>query len=115
MTTHPLIFSYLFGRLSRRPGRSAVTGAQACVGEENVATTIVSAIEIIRGRHEYLLKAADGAQLLRVQELLDASEELRMDLEMLDVDTLAAAAFDRLRSRPRITSRFGVFQRSGLC
>ena len=34
------------------------------VGEQNVATTIVTAIEIIRGRHDYLLKAADGAQLL---------------------------------------------------
>ena len=31
------------------------------VGEQNVATTIITAIEIIRGRHEYILKAADGA------------------------------------------------------
>jgi tRNA(fMet)-specific endonuclease VapC len=43
------------------------------VGEQNVATTIVTAVEIIRGRHEYLLKAADGAQLLRAQQLLNAS------------------------------------------
>ena len=26
------------------------------LGEQNVATTIVNAIEIIRGRHEYILK-----------------------------------------------------------
>src|SRR5205814_530911 len=29
------------------------------VGEQNVATTIISAIEILRGRHEFLLKASN--------------------------------------------------------
>ncbi len=67
------------------------------VGEQNVATTIVSAIEIIRGRHEYILKAADGAQLLRAQQLLNATEEMLMDIQIFRVDAQAAAEFDRLR------------------
>jgi predicted nucleic acid-binding protein len=64
------------------------------VGEQNVATTIVTAIEIIRGRHKYLLKAADGTQLLRAQQLLNASEEMLMDIQIFRVDAEAAADFD---------------------
>jgi tRNA(fMet)-specific endonuclease VapC len=67
------------------------------VGEQNVATTIVTAIEIIRGRHDYILKAADGAQLLRAQQFLDASEEMLMDIQIVRVDARAAGEFDRLR------------------
>jgi predicted nucleic acid-binding protein len=66
-------------------------------GEQNVATTIVTAIEIIRGRHEYIRKAADGAQLLRAQQLLNASEEMLTDIQIVRVDATAAAEFDRLR------------------
>jgi tRNA(fMet)-specific endonuclease VapC len=67
------------------------------VGERNVATTIVTAIEILRGRHEYILKAADGSQLLRAQQLLNASEEMLMDIQIVRVGAQAAAEFDRLR------------------
>jgi tRNA(fMet)-specific endonuclease VapC len=67
------------------------------VGEENVATTIVSAIEIIRGRHDFILKAADGAQLVRAQQLLNASEELLIDIQIFGIDPQVAAEFDRLR------------------
>ena len=72
------------------------------VGEQNVATTIVTAIEIIRGRHEHLLKAADGAQLLRAQQLLDASEEMLMDIQVFRVDAQAAATFDRINLVKRL-------------
>ena len=72
------------------------------VGEQNVATTIITAIEIIRGRHEYILKAADGAQLLRAQQLLNASEEMLMDIQIFRVNADAAAQFDRLRQMKRL-------------
>ena len=72
------------------------------MGEENVATTIVTAIEIIRGRHEYILKAADGAQLVRAQQLLNASEEMLMDIQIFRIDAQAAAEFDRLRQLKRL-------------
>jgi tRNA(fMet)-specific endonuclease VapC len=72
------------------------------MGEQNVATTIVTAIEIIRGRHEHLLNAADGAQLLRAQQLLNASEEMLMDIQIFRVDAEVAAEFDRLRQTKRL-------------
>jgi tRNA(fMet)-specific endonuclease VapC len=72
------------------------------VGQQNVATTIVTAIEIIRGRHEYILKAADGAQLLRAQQLLNASEEMLKDIQVFRLDAKAAAEFDRLRKIKRL-------------
>jgi tRNA(fMet)-specific endonuclease VapC len=71
-------------------------------GQDNVATTIVTAIEIIRGRHDYLLKAADGAQLVRAQQLLNASEEMLMDIRIFRIDARAAAEFDRLRQIKRL-------------
>ncbi len=62
----------------------------------------MTAIEIIRGRLEYLLKAADGAQLLRAEQLLRASEEMLMDIQIFRVDASAAAEFDRLRQIKRL-------------
>ncbi len=66
-------------------------------GEENVATTIINAVEILQGRHEFLLKAADGEQLLRAQQWLVASQELLETIHIVPVDMAAAAQFDRLR------------------
>jgi tRNA(fMet)-specific endonuclease VapC len=66
-------------------------------GEDNVATTIVSAIEVLRGRHEFLLKAANGDELLRAQELLDASEALLLDTQIICVNARVAAEFDKVR------------------
>ena len=78
-------------------GHAKVASQIEHVGEENVAITIVTAIEIIRGRHEYILKAADGAQLVRAQQLLDASEEMLMDIQIFRIGPQAAAEFDRFR------------------
>jgi tRNA(fMet)-specific endonuclease VapC len=72
------------------------------VGEENVATTIISAVEILRGRHEFLLKAKDGEELLRAQRLLQRSEELLDSLPILLVDTDAATQFDRVRENRKL-------------
>ena len=72
------------------------------VGEENVATTIVTTVEILRGRHEYLLKAADGEQLMRAQQLLDFSQELLGDIQIVLIDAGAAAAFDKLRHNKKL-------------
>lgn len=66
-------------------------------GEQNVATTVVSVIEVLRGRHEFLLKASDGDQLLRAQQLLDLSEQLLRKTQIIPVDARAASEFDKLR------------------
>jgi tRNA(fMet)-specific endonuclease VapC len=67
------------------------------IGEENVATTIINAIEVLRGRYEFLLKASNGDQLLQAQQLLERSDELLQTLTILPIESGAAAEFDRLR------------------
>jgi len=68
------------------------------VGEDNVVTTVITAIEILRGRYEFLLKASDGEQLLRAQQLLQGSEELLESVAILQVDAPTSVMFDRLRA-----------------
>ena len=72
------------------------------VAEENVATTIITAIEILRGRHEFLLKASNGEQLLRAQRLLQSSEQLLQTLPIIPVERASAAVFDRLRQAKQL-------------
>src|SRR5262245_42248964 len=68
------------------------------LSDPDVGTTIITKIEILRGRFEFMLKAADGAQLLRAQQLLARSEELLSQIVVIPVDELAAARFDQLKS-----------------
>jgi hypothetical protein len=75
------------------------------VGEQNVATTTNTAIEFIRRRHEYILKAADGAQPLRAQELRNASEAMLMDFEIFRFDAGVAAEVAALGVKSRKTER----------
>lgn len=67
--------------------------------DPNVATTVITRVEILRGRFEFLLKAADGAQLLRAQQLLSRSEELLAQTVTLPIDERSAQEFDRLQSQ----------------
>ncbi len=72
-------------------------------GEQNVATTVVTAIEVLRGRHEYLFKASDGHQLLQAQELLTLSETMLRKTRIISVDSRSAAEFDRLKRNKKLT------------
>jgi tRNA(fMet)-specific endonuclease VapC len=63
-----------------------------------VGTTIITRIEVLRGRFDFLLKAATGAELLRAQHLLALSEELLSQLMVVPVDEAAAIQFERLRA-----------------
>ncbi|MDQ2809936.1 MAG: type II toxin-antitoxin system VapC family toxin [Chloroflexota bacterium] len=65
--------------------------------DPEVGTTIISQIELLRGRFDYLLKAATGTDLLRAQSLLVRTEQLRMQLLIVPLDAAAASRFDRLR------------------
>lgn len=67
------------------------------VGNDQIATTVVNAIETLRGRHEFLLKAADGKQLRRAQRLLDETEKLLDDMPIKPIDEFVAAKFDQFR------------------
>lgn len=63
-----------------------------------VGTTIITRIEILRGRFDFMLKAATGAELLRAQQLLIRSEELLAQLLVVPFDEAAALQFERLRA-----------------
>ena len=83
-------------------GHAGIAERVERVGEETVATTVVNAIEILRGRHEFVLKASDGKQLLRAQQLLERSEELLASVNIIAINAATAAEFDRLRKNKRL-------------
>ena len=61
-----------------------------------IATTIITRIEILRGRFESVLKAADAARLLVAQERLLRSEERLKQLVVVHFDTASSLEFERL-------------------
>jgi tRNA(fMet)-specific endonuclease VapC len=83
-------------------GHQGIAARIRQVGEENIATTLVTEVEILRGRHEFLLKASDGEQVLRAQQLLDASKELLDTLPIIPFDASAADEFDKLRQNKKL-------------
>ncbi len=64
---------------------------------DTVATTVISRIEILRGRFDFVMKAADGQQLQRAQKWLDQSEAELRKLIIVPIDEGAAGQFDHLR------------------
>jgi tRNA(fMet)-specific endonuclease VapC len=64
---------------------------------DEIAITVVTRIEILQGRFDFLLKAADGEQLQRAMMRLEQSERDLEGLPVVPIDDAAAAEFDRLR------------------
>ena len=64
---------------------------------DEVALTIVSRIQVLQGRFAMLLKAPDGAALLRAQQWLDLTvNNLAAIPNVLTIDDRVASEFDRL-------------------
>ncbi|GBL12396.1 hypothetical protein MSj_03912 [Microcystis aeruginosa Sj] len=78
--------------------------------DEEVAITIVTKLEILRGRIDYLLKAFSGSDLLKAQELFSRSETLLNQLPVILIDPNAANQFDHLQD----ISKFRKIGRSDL-
>lgn len=83
-------------------GHPRVVERSRHIDDSQVATTVVTKIELLRGRFEFLLKAADGAQLLRAQDWLIKTEQLLSQLRILPFEAAAATEFDRLRASPTL-------------
>ena len=79
----------------------SVTGRLARA-QDIVAITIVSWIEVLRGRFDGVLKAVDAAQLLSAQARLRDAEQRLSQLPVIAFDAVAAAEFDRLRADKRL-------------
>lgn len=65
--------------------------------EEDLAIIVITKVEILRGRYDFLLKASDGVQLQRAQHWLDQIEQELDGWNVVAVDGAAANQFDRLR------------------
>jgi tRNA(fMet)-specific endonuclease VapC len=72
------------------------------VDDPEIVISVVTKIEILRGRYDFVLKAADATQLLKAQFWLDRSEELFRPLTILPVDKASAELFDRLKHNRKL-------------
>ncbi|WP_310412581.1 type II toxin-antitoxin system VapC family toxin [Chamaesiphon sp. OTE_8_metabat_110] len=78
-------------------GNSNVVERLRSVVDEEMGISIITKVEILRGRIDYLLKAEAGESLLKAQELLFRTEALLSGLLIVPVDRAASIEFDRLR------------------
>jgi tRNA(fMet)-specific endonuclease VapC len=67
--------------------------------DPHVGITIITKIEILRGRYDSILKAATGPELLRAQDRLSRTESLLSRLLIIPFDEASAAQVDQLRQR----------------
>jgi len=82
-------------------GQAPVT-ERVLASTEIVATSIVTRCEILRGRVEFPLKAADGEQLGRAQRLIEQSDRDLAKLLVVRIGPAAEAEFDRLRVNKKL-------------
>jgi tRNA(fMet)-specific endonuclease VapC len=64
---------------------------------EVVGTTIITKAEMLRGRLDFLLKAAAPSEFFRAQDLLAKTEELLRRTVIVGLDEAALEHFERLR------------------
>ncbi len=67
--------------------------------ENDIAISIVTRLELLRGRFDSVLKAANGAKLQVAQHRLDEAEEKLQDVPIVSIETASAREFDRLREQ----------------
>ena len=79
-------------------GNSKVAECLRTLEDPVVGTTIITKIELLRGRMDYVLKAITGVDLLRAQSLFERTEDLLAQILIVPLDSKAAAQFDRLHS-----------------
>ena len=75
-------------------GHPQVIAALHRVEDPVVGTTIVTKSELLRGRIDFLHKAATGAELLRAQQWYTRTEELLAQILIVSFDETAATRFD---------------------
>ena len=83
-------------------GHPRVTARLSKLVDSDVGTTIITKIELLRGRMDRVLKANGGSDLLRAQYLLARTEELMEQIVVIPMDDVAVAQFDRLRKKVKI-------------
>lgn len=66
--------------------------------DSDIRITVITRIELLRGRFEFLLKASRKEELLRAQKLLDRTEELLSQIPVIPMNEKAGIQFDRLNN-----------------
>jgi len=66
--------------------------------DPKVGITVITQIEMLRGRFDFMLKAANAAELIRAQELLTRTQEQLERTFVVPLDVKAVTLFDRLRA-----------------
>lgn len=79
-------------------GNQRVAEQLRTVSDSEIGITIVTKIELLRGRMDYVLKAATGTDLLRAQELLLRTEDLLSQVLVVPISPPALVQFERLSS-----------------
>ena len=78
-------------------GHPRVTERLRRLLDPEVGTTIVTKIELLRGRFDFVLKASVGPEFLRAQQWLARTEELLAQILVVPLDQAAIVQFERLR------------------
>ncbi len=68
------------------------------IDDPDVVTTVITKIELLRGRFDFALKAETGTELLRAQQLLALTEDLLAQIQILPLGAKAGANFDQFRT-----------------
>lgn len=79
-------------------GHSRVIQRLRGLDDPDVGTTIITKVELLRGRFDFLLKAATGPELLRAQQWLTRTEELLAQIIVVPFNDAAVVQFDQLRA-----------------
>jgi tRNA(fMet)-specific endonuclease VapC len=79
-------------------GHPQVTAHLRDVRDPIVGTTIITKSELLRGRIDFLLKAATSTELLRAQQWFTRTEELLAQILIVPFHEAAAVQFDHLRA-----------------
>jgi tRNA(fMet)-specific endonuclease VapC len=65
--------------------------------DPDIRITVITKIELLRGRFEFLLKASDSEKLARAQRLLNQTEELLSQIPVLPIDEKSGIPFEKLK------------------
>src|SRR5205809_497564 len=74
----------------------------AVTDDEQLAVTIITRAEVLRGRTDSLIKATEEAQLLAATQRLQAAEATLGEFLLLHVDEAAAKHFTALRRQRKL-------------
>ena len=83
-------------------GHAGVIKRVESLSADEVGTTIVTKIEMLRGRFDYAIKAATSQEMLKAYRRLAETEHMLTSLIILPFDEQAAKRFDQLRAQRKL-------------